>query len=284
VLVDRHENEISGTTDVASHPEFADRRTTKTIDGRAVTGWFTEDFTLAELKTLRAIERLPQLRPGSAAYNGMYEVPTFEEVLKVATSSTSCAGKPVGIIPEIKHGSYFDFIGLSMEEEVVRLLHAYGFDTRRSPAVIQSFEVGNLVELNTMTDVRLVQLIDCSGGPADKPGVTYADMVTRSGLKTIGSYADQVGLCKNVMIPRNADGTLGKPTSVIKDAHRAHLTVVGWTFRAENYFLPTEFRSSADPAALGDMVGEVHAFLDAGMDQFFTDQPDLGVEAVSTSR
>lgn len=282
VLVDRHENDITGTTDVSTRPEFAARRATKTIDGTKITGWFTEDFTLAELKSLRAKERLPQLRPGSATYDGRFQVPTFEEDLTLAKKSRSCKGKPMGIIPEIKHGSYFDSIGLSMEEEVVRLLHKYGYRDKRDPAVIQSFEVGNLVELNRRTNVKLAQLIDCSGGPADKPGTLYTSMTTRQGLKKIARYADQVGLCKNVMIPANADGTLGKPTSVIKDAHRAHLTVVGWTFRAENSFLPTEFRSSSDPAAHGNLVGEIQAFLNAGMDQLFTDHPDLGVLAVRT--
>ncbi|WP_109470910.1 glycerophosphodiester phosphodiesterase [Ornithinimicrobium cavernae] len=284
VLVDRHENEISGTTDVAEHPEFADRYTTKVIDGQPLSGWFTEDFTLAELKTLRAVERLPEVRPGNTAYDGLWDVPTFEEVLQLASTSTTCDGDPVGVAPELKHGTYFDGIDLSMEEQVVELLHEYGYDTHRSPAVIQSFEVGNLQELDTMTDVRLAQLVNCSGAPYDQvaagTGLTYADMVTRQGLKDVGQYADQASFCKDVMIPRNPDGTLGEPTSVIKDAHRAHLTVVGWTFRAENAFLPTEFRSSDDPAELGDMVGEARVFLDAGMDQLFTDHPDLGVEAV----
>lgn len=283
VLVDRHENEISGTTDVADRAEFADRKTTKSLDGQNVTGWFTEDFTLAELKTLRAKERLPQLRPGSAAFDGTWDVPTFEEVLRFAAGSTTCSGKRVGVAPEIKHPSYFDSIGLSMEEEVVRLLNEYGYGDKKDPSVIQSFEVNNLKDLSTMTDVKLAQLINCSGAPADTK-IPYTEMVTREGLKQIGEYADQVGFCKDVMIPRKADGTLGEPTSVIKDAHRAHLTVVGWTFRAENAFLPADFRSSADPAEHGDMVGEIQVFLEAGMDQFFTDHPDLGVQAVATRR
>ena len=285
VIVDRHENEISGTTDVASHPEFADRHTTKTIDGQSLTGWFTEDFTLAELKTLRAVERLPQVRPDNTAYNGLWDVPTFEEVLQLASTTTTSAGDPLGVAPELKHGTYFDGIDRSMEEATVELLHEYGYDSHRSPAVIQSFEVNNLIELNEITDVTLAQLVNCSGAPYDQvaagTGLTYADIVTRQGLKDVSQYADQVGLCKDVMIPRNADGTLGEPTSVIKDAHRAHLTVVGWTFRAENTFLPTEFRSSGDPTEHGDLVGEIQVFLAAGMDQVFTDQPDLGVLAVS---
>jgi glycerophosphoryl diester phosphodiesterase len=284
VLVDRHEPEIGGTTDVASHPEFASRRTTKLLDGNPVTGWFAEDFTLAELRTLRAVERLPQLRPDNTAYDGKYQVPTFAEVLKLATSSRTCSGKRLGIIPEIKHSTYFRQQGFDMERKAVALLRQYGLTSHRDPVVVQSFEVTNLQRLNRMTRVKLVQLIDCQGAPYDLASqgrpTTYADLSTASGLRAISRYADQVGFCKDVMIPRNADGTLGQPTSVIRDAHRAGLTVVGWTFRRENNFLPAEFRSSTDPAAPGDLVGEIRTFLRAGMDQFFTDNPDLGVKAV----
>lgn len=284
VLVDRHEPEIGSTTDVASHPEFAGRKTTKLLDGNPVTGWFTEDFTLAELRTLRAIERLPDLRPQNTAYNGRYQVPTLEEVLKFAAKSRNCSGKRIGVIPEIKHSTFFRQQGFDLEPKLVRLLHKYGFDSRRDPAVIQSFEIDNLKRLNRMTRVRLVQLIDCAGGPYDQIAagrqVSYADMVTPSGLRAISRYADQVGFCKDVMIPRKADGTLDAPTPVIRDAHRAGLTVVGWTFRRENSFLPAEFRNGTDPAGIGDLVGEIRTFLRAGMDQFFTDNPDLGVAAV----
>lgn len=165
---------------------------------------------------------------------------------------------------------------------MVKLLRAHGYGSHRDPAVIQSFEVTNLKRLNRMTSVKLVQLIDCQGGPFDlrSQGVTYAQLVTADGLRAIGRYADQVGFCKNVMIPRNADNTLAQPTSVIRDAHRAGLTVVGWTFRRENSFLPAEFQSSPTPADPGDLIGEIRVFLKAGMDQFFTDNPDLGVAAV----
>lgn len=286
VLVDRHENEISGTTDVSERPEFADRRRTKTIDGLQVTGWFTEDFTLAELRRLRAVERLPQLRPGSAAYDGRYRVPTFSEVLDFARGQRTCKGKKVLVVPEIKHGTYFDSIGLSMEEKVVRELRRRGLDGRRSPIIIQSFEIGNLKELNRKLAVPLVQLVDCAGAPADRVAagdpITYADMVTPAGLRAIARYADQLGACKNVMIPRLADGSLGRPTPVIANAHAAGLTVTGWTFRAENEFLPTNFRRGSDPATYGDLAGEIRAFVRAGMDAFFTDQPDLGVAALRT--
>ena len=283
VLVDRHEPEIGSTTDVAARAEFADRRTTKLLDGRPVTGWFTEDFTLAELRTLRAVERLPELRPQNTAYDSKYKVPTFAEVLKLATTSRTCSGKRVGIIPEIKHSTYFREQGFDMERKTVALLRKFGLTRHSDPVVIQSFEVTNLQRLSRLTKVKLVQLIDCQGGPWDLVSrgddISYADLVTPPGLRRISRYADQVGLCKDVMIPRRADGTLGEPTPVIRDAHRAGLTVVGWTFRRENSFLPAEFRSSDNPADPGDLVGEIRTFLRAGMDQFFTDNPDLGVQA-----
>ncbi|PRZ07691.1 glycerophosphoryl diester phosphodiesterase [Isoptericola sp. CG 20/1183] len=284
VLVARHENEIGGTTDVADHPEFADRRTTKTIDGREVTGWFTEDFTLAELRTLRAQERLGELRPGSAAFDGLYQVPTLDEVLDLARRSETCDGRQVGVYPETKHPTYFDSVGLSLEEPLVAELEANGLDSRRDPVILQSFETGNLRDLDEMTDVRIAQLVSASGAPYDLvaagESTTYADLVTRRGLRQVAGYADGIGAAKDVLIPREADGTLGEPTSVIRDAHRAGLEVHAWTFRAENTFLPTGFRSSGDPAEHGDLAGEIRVFLDAGLDGLFADHPDLAVAAL----
>ncbi len=287
VLVDRHEPEISGTTDVASHPEFAARRTTKQLDGRSVTGWFVEDFTLAELKTLRAKERLPDLRPDNTAYDGLYQVPTLDEVLAFARRTQTCDGAPMGVIPEIKHSTYLADAGLPAEQALLDALERNGVRPGRTPVVIQSFEVSNLRRLDRMTRFELVQLVDCAGAPYDQvragSGVTYDDLVTRSGMRGIARYADSVGLCKDRMIPRQADGTLATPTDAIANAHRAGLTVTGWTFRRENSFLPAEFRSSADPAGIGDLAGEIGVFLDAGMDDFFTDDPDIGA-AVADAR
>lgn len=284
VLVARHENEISGTTDVEDHAEFADRLTAKVVDGQAISGWFTEDFTLAELKTLRAEERIPATRPQNTAYDGMFEVPTLEEVLALAQSSRTCDGKPVGIYPETKHPSYFDDLELSMEEPLVEVLHDHGYRGRGAPVFIQSFEVSNLQDLATMTNLRRAQLINCSGAPYDLAAAgddrSYADLVTPAGLDFVAGYADGIGACKNVLIPRAGDGTLAEPTPVLADAHERGLLVHGWTFRAENQFLPVEYRSSADPDAIGDMAGEVRAFVAAGMDGFFTDQPDVGAAAV----
>ncbi|MBW9092750.1 esterase-like activity of phytase family protein [Microbacterium jejuense] len=286
VLVARHENEIGGTTDVAAHPEFAARRTTKTIDGAAITGWFTEDFTLAELRTLRAKERLPQTRPANTAFDGLYVIPTLDEVLDLARHSVSCDGRPVGVYPETKHPSYFDSIGLSLEEPLVAALRANGLDRADAPVIVQSFETANLRELDGLTDVALAQLVNSSGRPYDFTLAgdprTYKDLVTPAGLADIASYADGVGVEKSALIPRTADGRLGAPTSVIADAHAAGLTVHGWTFRAENQFLPVEFRSSADPNAYGDLAGEVAAFIGAGMDGVFSDHPDIAAITIDT--
>ncbi|MFE6996192.1 esterase-like activity of phytase family protein [Microbacterium sp. NPDC057659] len=279
VLVARHENEISGTTDVATHPEFASRKTTKTIDGAKVTGWFTEDFTFAELRTLRAKERMPQTRPANTAFDGLYVIPTLDEVIDLARHSVSCDGRQVGVYPETKHPTYFDSIGLSLEEPLVAQLKANDVDSADAPVIVQSFEVANLKELNGLTNVKLAQLINSSGRPYDFTAAgdprTYADLVKPAGLAGIAKYADGIGAEKSVLIPRTADGRLAAPTPVIADAHAAGLDVHGWTFRLENQYLPVEFRSSADPIAPGDLAGEITAYLKAGMDGIFSDQPDI---------
>ncbi len=278
-LVARHENEIGGTTDVADRPEFADRRTTKIIDGRPITGWFTEDFTLAELKTLRAEERLPQVRPQSAAYDGMFEIPTFEEVIELVARVEAETGREIGIAPETKHPTYFDSIGLSMEEEIDATLEEYGLDTPKAKVVLQSFETENLRDLDAMTKVDIAQLVSGSGAPYDQVAagspLTYRDMVTRAGLKEISRYADWVAPVKELVLPRNAAGATTEPTSVVRDAHRSGLKVVIWTLRVENQFLPTNFRRGTDPNAPGDMFGETLTFLEAGVDAVFSDNPDI---------
>jgi glycerophosphoryl diester phosphodiesterase len=283
VLVARHENEIGGTTNVAGIPAFASRRTTKVIDGVSITGWFTEDFTLAELKTLRAVERIPAVRPQNTAFDGLYQVPTLDEVLDLARRSRTCDGEPVGVYPETKHPTYFDGIGLSLEEPLVATLAANGYRHRDDGAIIQSFETGNLRELATMTRLPIMQLVNCSGAPYDLvaagDGRTYADLVRPAGLREIARYADGIGACKDVLIPRTAAGTLGRPTPVVRDAHRRGLDVHAWTFRRENQFLPADFRIGTDPAGVGDVGGELAVFLAAGIDGFFTDNPDLGAAA-----
>jgi glycerophosphoryl diester phosphodiesterase len=274
VLVARHENEIGGTTDVADHPEFADRRTTKVIDGRAVTGWFTEDFTFRELRTLRAKERLPQVRPDNTAYDGEERIPTLDQVIKLARR------EGVGIYPETKHPTYFDSIGLSLEEPLVAALEKRSWADADDPVIIQSFEVTNLRELDTMVDVPLAQLVDASGGPFDLPGTTYASMVTPAGLAAIATYADGLGAAKNLVLPRDAAGRTGAPSSVVPDAHEAGLVVHVWTLRRENQFMATNFRIGTDPNAPGDLAAEARAFLDAGVDGIFSDHPDVVAEVL----
>ena len=280
VLVARHENDITGTTDVASHPEFAARRTTKTIDGVVHEGWFTEDFTLAELRTLRAVERLPDLRPANTAFDGLYQIPTFQEVIDLAKRHH------VGIYPETKHPTYFDSIGLSLEEPLLATLRANGLDRPGAKVFIQSFEVANLKELNRKTRLPLVQLIDEVGAPYDFVVAgdprTYADLVTPEGLAEIATYADGIGPSKNLIVPRDAAGNLLEPTSLVRDAHRAGLVVHPWTFRRENNFLPNDFRQGnpASPEYLrapGDLPAELRLFFHLGVDGVFSDNSDVAV-------
>lgn len=279
VLVARHENEISETTDVAAKPEFANRKTTKTIDGQQMTGWFTEDFTLAELKTLRAKERLPQLRKENTAYDGQFEVPTFEEILELARVQSAKTGRIIGVYPETKHPSYFASIGLPHEAPLLALLTKYGYSERTAPIFIQSFEVGNLQVLRPKTKLRLIQLMDEKGSPADRPDISYPQMATAEGLKTIAAYADGVGPNKALVIPRNLIGNLGEPTSLVADAHKSGLAVHPWTFRRENYFLPLGHKSGIDPRGIGDLESEIAAFLATGVDGIFSDNPAQAVAA-----
>jgi glycerophosphoryl diester phosphodiesterase len=278
VLVARHENEISGTTDVAAHREFADRRTTKVIGGAETTGWFTEDFTFGELRTLRATERLPGVRPQNTLFDGRYPIPTFQEIIDLVVSEERRLGRPIGIYPETKHPSYFASIGLPLEEPLVRTLYRNDLGEATSAILIQSFEVGNLRKLHRMTDVRLVQLLDSTGTPYDL-GTPYRDLATMSGLKSIATYAWGIGAHKELIVPRDESGALCPPTTLVRDAHRAGLAVHAWTFRAENRFLPANFRVGGNPDLRGDVTAEYEAFLHLGVDGVFADHPDVAVAA-----
>ena len=248
-------------------------------DGVAATGWFTEDFTLAELKTLRCKERLPHLRPANTAYDGQETIATFDEALDLAIAERGRLGRVIGVYPETKHPSYFDRLGLSHDKPLLDALRARGFTTREAPIFIQSFEVDNLRRIAGQSDVRRVQLASAAGGPFDRPGVTYASMISDSGLTRISTYAGAIGVEKTMLLPRDAAGRSLAPTDLIARAHEAGLKVHAWTFRAENTFLPLELRRGVDPAGRGDMAAELRALFARGLDGAFCDFPAIGVAA-----
>lgn len=279
-IVARHDNELGLTTDVSQRPEFADRKRTQQVDGVTLTGWFSEDFTLAELKTLRAIERIPDIRPGNARLDGSLEIPTLQEIIDLVKTLQLSQGRRIGLYPETKHPTHFQQLGLAMEKPLVRILTRNGYVGRQAPVYIQSFEVDNLKTLSRLTQLRLVQLFS-SGQPYDQQvrgsKLTYAQMATSAGLKDISRYAAGVGPEKSYIIPRDANGNLGTPTGFVAAAHAAGLKVHPYTFRAENTFLPANLRSSDKRHERGDSETEIRAFLDAGIDGLFIDQPDIAV-------
>jgi len=289
VLVARHENEIGGTTDVADHPEFADRRTRKRIDGRDVEGWFTEDFQLAELKTLRTREPLPELR--DTGQDGAFAIPTLAEINGLVAEESAARGRDIGIAPELKHSTYFRRNGLRLEDALLADLAAHAH-TRRAPVLIQSFEVANLRRLRARlskgnANITLVQLI---GNPDDRPadaaagGGTprYSDMTTPEGLRRIAGYADAIGVQSRRVLPLDLDGNFGSPTDLVPDAHAVGLRVLAYTFRPENVFLPRALWLGDDPRTRNEAgsIAEISAHVDAGIDGFFTDDPALGRKAL----
>ncbi|QBE67383.1 glycerophosphodiester phosphodiesterase [Pseudoduganella lutea] len=291
VPVARHEAFLSETTDVAKRPEFASRHVRKTIDGVTHDGWFVEDFTLAELKTLRTIERIPQSRPGSARYDGMFQVPTLEEVIDFLAAQSATVGRTIGLIPELKHSTYFARLGLPLEERVIATLAAHEY-TRRAPVEIQSFEVANLrmlrEKLGKRANLRLVQLVGVgpvkpSDVAATGGSLTYADMATPAGLRAIAEYADVFAPPTRALIPLKKDGRLDTPTALAADARAAGLRLVTWTFRPENRFLAADFRDGAGDDARNEAgsIAEMRRYLALGLDGFFTDDPALGVKALA---
>jgi len=291
-LLVRHENEIGGTTDVASHPEFAARKATRTIDGETISGWFTEDFTLAELKTLRARERLPQLRKGNVRYDGVFSIPTFDEVLDLVAAADAqraanarAAGRAppprIGVYPETKHPSYFAKLGLYFDDRMLESLNRHGYSKRTDPICLQSFEVANLKELRRRTDLPLVQLVAPTGQPFDFTLAgdkrTYLDLMSDDGIREIAAYADAIGPHKWMVVQFGPEGA--RDTGLARRARAAGLGIHVWTLRAENEFLPADLKSSGDAAVHGNLGAEIHALLDAGITGFFSDHPDIAVHA-----
>ena len=276
-LVVRHENEISQTTDVALRPEFEKRLTTRQIQGQAVSGWFTEDFTLEELKTLRCRERLPKLRPQSAKFDRQEAIPTYQEVLDLAKSESARLKRPIGTYPEMKHPSYFASIGLPIEGRLADILKTNDLDSPTAPVFIQCFDVLPLKTIMTLCKAPRVQLVSPAGGPTDVT-LVYKEMVTPAGLKAIAAYANGVGPEYSMVIP-TVDGGLGPATALVKDAHAAGLVVHPWTVRAENAFLPPKLRNGTDPMVHGNVDALYHALYAAGVDGLFSDFPGLAVKA-----
>ncbi|WP_334181444.1 glycerophosphodiester phosphodiesterase family protein [Novosphingobium sp.] len=293
-LIARHENNIADTTNVADRPEFADRHTTRIIDGQTVTGWFTEDFTLAEIKTLRAVERLKAMRPESNAYSGQFQLLTLEEIADFVAAESAARGRTIGLIPEIKHSSYFAKIGLPQEQRFLdRVARSHYLST--APVIVQSFEVGNLKwlrpRIGAYSKLQLLQLtIPLDMRPADIAAaggtLTFNQMHTPAGLAEIKTYADWVSPILQGIIPfgdaTGKTGPLGKPTTLVRDAHAAGLLVSTWTVRPENKFLPTDFQGPGSDVARQDKacIAYMQRLIATGIDSFFTDDPGLGRQAV----
>lgn len=283
VLVVRHENEIGGTTDVADRPEFADRQVTKVIDGESLTGWFTEDFTLDEIKSLRTRERLPELRTQNLPLGGSEQILTFDEVLDIAEAANDSRDEPIGVYVETKHPTYFRSIGYDLNELLIAALERRGLNHAGAKVVIQSMETANLRQLRSRTPLTLVQLMENTGAPYDLVAAgdprTYRDLVAPDELAQIATYADGIGPHKTLVIGRDKKSRLAGDTGLVDAAHAVGLIVHIWTMRNENNFLPTELRSSQDKAAHGDAIAEYLAFFDVGVDGVFSDFTATAVEA-----
>lgn len=275
VLVARHENELSDTTDVASREEFEHLRREKTVDGQRVAGWFVEDFTLAELRTLRARERVGTIRPRSAAYNGLYQVPTFAEIVQLVRLKEAETGRAIGLYPELKHPTWMlEQEGIDMVDLLVIELRKAGLDTPDARVFVQVFEVGPLQRLNARVDVPLVLLMRPEGGPYDEPEMRWSDMMTPTGLAEIAQYADGIGpWLGHVLDPESMQAS-----SLVADAHAAGLKVHPWTLRKENGFLPAALQGNGGPAGDGRYELLWKAAIASGADGFFTDNVDEFIE------
>jgi glycerophosphoryl diester phosphodiesterase len=274
--VARHESELSATTDVAGHPEYADRFRTRVLDGVEREGWFADDFTLAELKRLTARERYPDLRPASAGYDGACGIPSFNEVLAMVHAESARSGRTVGVMAELKHARHHDDLGLPLDRSLLADLRRHGLDHPRTRVTVMSFETTVLRRLAGQTGVPLVQLLDDADlRPPDLAAVgdptTYADLCTPEGLARIDEYADGIGPRVALVLPPGSS----EPSALVRDAHRLWLTVHVWTLRRENRFLPAALRVPGGPEAPGDLGGLARQLLDAGVDGLIADHPDL---------
>jgi glycerophosphoryl diester phosphodiesterase len=281
VLVLRHENEISGTTDVASHPEFASRRTTKRIDGISVTGWFTEDFTWNELSTLRAVERLPQLRQGSATFDGMQGIMRFDELLDLLDETADSTGRVIQLVAEIKHPTHFASIGLPLDDLLATELGRWN---RPDRLIVECFEQNILMQLKGRgIEARYVYLLESRGSAPDlvasfgRKALPYSAQLTSAGLARLARDVDGVSVDKNLLL-RVADGSV-TTTDLVERVHEAGMTAYTWTLRPENRFLAPPHRVGKAPRDWGDWRGEFDLILSTGVDGIFVDQPDLGVTA-----
>ena len=280
VLVARHENELSETTDVAAREEFDDRQRSKKIDGRLVTGWFAEDFTLAELRTLRAKERIPAIRPANARYDGLYAIPTFAEIVQLVRAKEAESGRRIGLYPELKHPTFLlQEAGIDMVDLLVTQLRALDLDDADDLVFVQSFEVGPLRRLDNMIEVPLVQLVKAEGGPADIPATSYDEMLSATGLVDIASYADAIGADLQLLF-----GPEGIPSGLVDEAQQAGLQVHAWTLRKENAYLPPVLQRGNAPGATGDVPGMVNLLEVQGVDGVFTDDTGMVVSALAQLR
>ncbi len=290
-LIARHDNILNLTTDVSERAEFQCKKTTKSVDGIEHTGWFSEDFTLEEIKILRAKERIPHIRPQNARFDNMLQIPTFEEIVGLIKTMEQSKRRQIGIYPETKHPTHFKQLGFEMEETLVDILNQNNYTNENDQIFIQSFEISNLKQLKKLTRLPLIQLLDDGGQPFDtrvaSDRLSYDQMATTQGLKEIATYAAGIGPEKNhFIVPKDEQESLqiDQLKSLINDAHQADLLVHPYTFRAENSFLPNQFKTKkpTDPNVLGQLTDEIKLFLELGIDGFFTDQPNLGLLAKTT--